>query len=105
MRLVHGRYQTGFGLTGLEARTVMGRLVRGMVLQLPFHSFVLVLCPMVHLCYGCNELPPAAWQAMGLVYTYVVRIIRKFAEEGCMATLYFHGWSHMVQRSYSRAVP
>ena len=72
----------------------MGRLAGGMVLPLPFHSLVLALCHIVHLCYGCTTLATVAWQAMGLVYTYVVHIIPEFAEEGCSATLYMHGWSH-----------
>ena len=72
----------------------MGRLVDGMVLPLPFHCLVLVFCHIVHLCYGCTTLPIAAWQAMGLVYTYIVHIIPEFAGEGCTATLYLHGWSH-----------
>ena len=55
-----------------------------MVMPLPFHAWVLTFCHMVHLCYGCNELPTVAWQAMGSVYTYIVHIIRKFAEEGCI---------------------
>ena len=53
-----------------------------------------VYCVGFHLCYGCTTLETAAWQAMGLVYTYVVHIIPKFVEEGCTATLYMHGWSH-----------
>ena len=94
LRLVHGRFQAGISLTGREARTVMGRLAGGMVLPLPFHSLSLAFCHIVHLCYGCTTLATAAWQAMGLVYTYIVHIIPEFAEEGCTATLYMHGWSH-----------
>ena len=65
-----------------------------MVLPMPFHSLVLVFYHMVHLCCGCTALATAAWQAMGLVYMYVVHIIHEFAEEGCSATLYMHGWAH-----------
>ena len=72
----------------------MGRLAGGMVLPLLFHSLVVAFCHIVHLCYGCTTLATAAWQAMGLVYTYIVHIIPEFAEEGCTATLYMHGWSH-----------
>ena len=32
--------------------------------------------------------------AMGLVYTYSVHIIPKFAKEGCIATVHMRGWSH-----------
>ena len=71
----------------------MGRLAGGMVLPLPFHSLVLVYCRMVHLCFGCTETT-CSWRAMGLVCTYIVHIIPKFAEEGCTATLYMQGWSH-----------
>ena len=93
-RLVRGRFQAGISLTGREARTVMGRLAGGMVLPLPFHSLVLAFCHIVHLCYGCTTLATAAWQAMDLVYTYIVHIIPEFAEEGCTATLNVHGRSH-----------
>ena len=93
-RLVGGSFQAGISLTGREARTVMGRLAGGMVLPLPFHSLVLAFCHIVHLCYRCTTLATAAWQAMGLVYTYIVHIIPEFAEEGCTATLYVHWWSH-----------
>ena len=72
----------------------MGRRAGGMVLPLPFHSLVLAYCRMVHLCYGCTELSTCSWRAMGLVCTYIVHIIPEFAEEGCTATLYMHGWSH-----------
>ena len=65
-----------------------------MVLPLPFHSLILAFCHIIHLCYGCTTLVAVAWQAMGLVYTYIVYIIPEFAEEGCTATLYMHGWSH-----------
>ena len=91
---VRGRFQASISLTGREARTIMGRLARGMVLPLPFHSLVLAFCHMVHLCYGSNNLATVTWQAMGMLYTYVVHIIPEFAEEGCAATLYMHGWSH-----------
>ena len=84
----------GISLTRREARTVMHRLAAGMVLPLPFHSLVLVYCRMVHLCYGCTEMSTLSWRAMGLVCTYIVHIIPEFAEEGCAATLYMHGWSH-----------
>ena len=94
MRHVRGRFQAGISLTGREARIVMGRLARGMVLPLPFHSLVVAFCHMVHLCYGCNNLATVTWQAMGMLYTYIVHIIPEFAEEGCTATLYMHGWSH-----------
>ena len=94
MRHVRGRFQAGISLTGREARTVMGRLAGGMVLPLPFHSLVVAFCHMVHLCYGCNNLATVTWQAMGMLYTYIVHIIPEFAEEGCTATLYMHGWSH-----------
>ena len=65
-----------------------------MVLPLPFHSLVLAFCHILHLCYGCITLATAAWHAMGLVYTYILHILLEFAEEGCTATLYMHGWSH-----------
>ena len=94
MRHVRGRFQAGISLTGREARTVMGRLAGGMVHPLPFHSLVVAFCHMVHLCYGCNNLATVTWQAMGMLYTYIVHIIPEFAEEGCTATLYMHGWSH-----------
>ena len=93
-RLVRGRFQAGIGLIGREARSVMGRLAGGMVLPLAFHSLVLAFCHIVHLCHCCTTLATAAWQAMGLVYIYTVRIIPEFAEEGCTTTLYMHGWSH-----------
>ena len=73
----------------------MARLAGGMVLPLPLHSLVLAFSNIVHVCYGCNILATAPWQAMGLVYTYIVHIIPGVAEEGCNATLYRHGWSHM----------
>ena len=92
--LVRGRFLAGITLTGREARTVMGRLAGGMVLPLPFHSLLLGYCRMVHLCYGCTELSTCSWRAMGLVCTYMVHIIPEFAEEGCTATLYMHGWGH-----------
>ena len=91
---MRGRFQAGISLTDREARTVMGRLARGMVLPLTFHSMVLALCHIVHMCYGCTTLATAAWQAMGLMYAYIVHIIPEYAEEGCTATLYVHGWSH-----------
>ena len=94
MRHVRGRFQAGISLTGREARTVMGRLAGGMVLPLTFHSLVVAFCHMVHLCYGCNNLATVTWQAMGMLYTYIVHIIPEFAEEGCTATLYMHGRSH-----------
>ena len=72
----------------------MGRLAGGMVLPLPFHSLVLAFCHMVHLRYGPNNLATVTWQAMGMLYTYIVHIIPEFAEESCTATLYMHGWSH-----------
>ena len=72
----------------------MGRLAGGMVLPVPFHSLVLAFCHMVHLCYGSNKLATVTWQGMGMLYTYIVHIIPQFAEEGCTATLYMHGWSH-----------
>ena len=72
----------------------MGRMAGVMVLPLPFRSLVLALHPIVDLCYGCATLAIAAWQAMALVYTYIVHIIPEFAQEGCTATLYMHGWSH-----------
>ena len=90
-RLVRGCFVAGISLTGREARTVMGRLVGGMVLPLPFHSRVLAYCRMVHLCYGCTELTTRSWRAMGLVCTYIVHMIPEFAEEGCTATLCMHG--------------
>ena len=93
-RLLRGRFQAGIGLTGREARTVMERLAGSMVLPLPFHSLVLAFCHIVHMCYGCTTSATAAWQAMGLVYTYIVHINPEFAEEACTATLYMHGWSH-----------
>ena len=31
---------------------------------------------------------------MGLVRTYIVHIIREFAEEGCTASLHINGWNH-----------
>ena len=49
---------------------------------------------MVHLCYGSNNLATVTWQAMGVLYTYIVHIIPEFAEEGCTATSYMHGWSY-----------
>ena len=64
------------------------------MVPLPFHSLVLAFCHIVHLCYGCTTLATAAWQAMGLVYTYIVHIIPEVVEEGCTATLYMHAWSH-----------
>ena len=73
---------------------MMGTLAGGMVLPLPFPSLVLAFCHIVHLCYACTTFAPAAWQAMGWLYTYIVHIILEFAEEGCIATLYMHGWSH-----------
>ena len=82
MRHVRGRFQAGISLTGREARTVMGRLAGGMVVPLPFHSLVVAFCHMVHLCYGCNNLATVTWQAMGMLYTYIVHIIPEFAEEG-----------------------
>ena len=94
MRHVRGRFQAGISLTGREARTVMGRLAGRMVLPLPFHSLVGAFCHMVHLCYGSNNLATVTRQAMGMLYTYIVHIIPEFAEEGCTATLYMHGWSH-----------
>ena len=72
----------------------MGRPAGGMVLPLPFYSPVVAFCHIVHVCYGCPTLATATWQAMGLVYTYIVHIIPKFAEEGCTATLYMHARSH-----------
>ena len=72
----------------------MGRVARGMVRKLPFRSLVLAFCHIVHVCYGSTTLATATWQAMGLVYTYIVHIIPVFAEEGCTANLYMHGWSH-----------
>ena len=65
-----------------------------MVLPLRFQSLVVAFCHIEHLCYGCTTLATAAWQAMGLVYTYIVHIIPEFAEEGCTATLCIHGWSY-----------
>ena len=65
-----------------------------MGLPLPFHSLVLAYCCMVHLYHGCTEWTTCSWRAMGLVCTCIVLIIPKFAEEGCDATLYMHGWSH-----------
>ena len=41
-------------------------------------------------CCGSNNLATATWQAMGMLYTYIVHIIPEFAEEGCTATLYMH---------------
>ena len=93
MRQVRGRSQAGISLTGREARTVMGRLAGGMVLPLPFHSLVLAFRHMVHLCSGSNNMATVTWQAMGMLYTYIVHI-REFAEEGCTATLYMHGSLH-----------
>ena len=93
-RLVRRRFQAGIILTSREPRTVMGKLAGGMVLLLPFHSLVMAFCHIVHLCYVGTALANAAWQAMRLVYTYIVHIIPEFAEEGCTATLYMHGWSH-----------
>ena len=93
-RLVRGRFQAGISFTSREGRTVMGRLAGGMVRLSPFHSLVVAFCHIVHLCYGCTTLATVAWQAMGLVYTYIVHIIPEFGEEGCIATLYMHGWSH-----------
>ena len=72
----------------------MGRLAGSMVLPLPFHSLVLAFWHIVQLWYGCTTLATATWQAMGLVYTYIVHIILEFAEEGCTATLYMHWWAH-----------
>ena len=72
----------------------MGRWAGGMVLALPFHSFAAAFCHMVHLSNGCTALATVAWQAIGLVYIYIVHIIAEFAEEGCTATLHMHGWSH-----------
>ena len=92
--LVRGRFPAGISLTGREARSVMGILAGGMVLSLPFHSLVLTLCHIVHLCYGVTTLATAAWQAMGLLCAYFVDIIPEFAAEGCTTTLYMHGWSH-----------
>ena len=89
---VRGTYQEGISLTGREARTVMGRLAKGMVLPLPFHSLVLAFCHIVHLCCGSNNLGAVTWQAMGMLYSYIVHIIPRFAEEGYTATLYMHGW-------------
>ena len=94
MRLVRVRFQAGISLTGHEAHIVMGRLAGGMVLLLPFHSLVMAFCHTVHLCYGCTNLATAAWQAMGLVYTYSVHIVPEYAKEGCTTTRYMHGWSH-----------
>ena len=65
----------------------MGRRAGGLVLALPFYSLVLAVCHIVHLCYGCTTLATSSWQAMGLVYTYIVHIIPEFAEEGCTATI------------------
>ena len=65
-----------------------------MVVLVPFHSIVLVYCHMVHLFCGCAKLSTCSWRAMGLVCTYIVHIIPEFAEEGCAATPYMHGWSH-----------
>ena len=73
---------------------MIGRLMGGMVLPLPFHSLVFAYSRKVHLCYGCTELTTFSWHAMGLVCTYILHIIPKFAEEGGIATLYMHGWSH-----------
>ena len=39
LRLVRGRSQAGINLFDPEARTLMGKLARGMHLPLPFHSF------------------------------------------------------------------
>ena len=72
----------------------MGRLAGGMVLPLPFHSPVSAFCHIVHVCYGCAALATAAWLAIRLGYTYIVYIVPEFAEQGCTATLYMHGWSH-----------
>ena len=94
MRHVQGRIQASISLTGREARTFMGKLVGGMVLPLPFRSLVLAFCHMVHLCYGSNNLGTVTWQAMGMLYTYIVHIIPEFAEQGCTATFYMHAWSH-----------
>ena len=63
-------------------------------LPLPFHSLVPAFCHMVHLCYGSNHLATVTWQAMGMLYTYIVHIMDEFAAEGCTATLFMHGWSH-----------
>ena len=71
MRLSRGRFQAGISLTGREGG--MRRLARGMVLPLPFQFLVLAFCQMVHLFYG-YDLPTSAWQAMGLVYAYIVHI-------------------------------
>ena len=71
MRHVRGRFQAGISLTGCEASTIMGRVARGMVLPVPFHSFVLAFCHMVHLCYGSNGLAAVTCQAMGMLYTYI----------------------------------
>ena len=57
---------------------------------MPFHSLGLAFCHMVHLCCGGNALPTTAWQAMVLVYPYIVHIIPRFAEEGYIATLSEH---------------
>ena len=92
MRLVRGGFQAGINLTRRESHTVMGRLAGGMVLPLPLHSLVVAFCHMVHLCYGRTDLATVAWQAMG--YENIVHTIPEFAEEGCTATLYMHGWSH-----------
>ena len=96
---MRGTFQAGISFIGprgphCDGQTVMGRLARGMLLPLPFHSLVVAFCHIVHLCYGCTTLANAARQAMGLVCTYIVHIIPEFAEEGCTATLYMHGWSH-----------
>ena len=101
MRHVRGRFQAGISLTGREARTIMGRLVGGMVLPLPFHFLVLAFCHMVHLCYGSNNLATVTRQAMGMLYTYIAHIIPEFAEEGSTATLYMHGWSHILYTVYT----
>ena len=79
-RLLSGRFLAGISLTSREARTVMGRLAGGMVLPVPFHSLILAYCSMVHLCHGCTELTTCSWRAMGLVCTYILHIIREFAE-------------------------
>ena len=46
------------------------------------------------LCYANIELSTCSWRAMGLVCTYIVRIVPELAEEGCTTTLYLHGWRH-----------
>ena len=67
-RLVRGRFQAGISLTG---RDCDGKTSRGMVLPLPFHSLVLALCHILHMCSGCTT-----WQLQhGKVWVWCTHIL------------------------------